>query len=188
MAAPIAGQVDQQGPPFLGQVVFDGGGAVARDLAGQQIARRTNTGAIRIVAMGKCTTAGCRLGSEVKNGDSLTDTGTDTVSATDLDSEDTLHYAITAGNTDGAFTIDPDTGEITPTELDALLGERDINRLVVAGLATDYCVLATALDARTRGYPTTVLAAGIRAVDLQPGDGEKALAELRLAGALIDEG
>ena len=62
-----------------------------------------------------------------------------------------------------------------------------MEKLVVAGLATDYCVLATALDARTRDYPTTVLAAAVRAVDLQPGDGERALAELRLAGAFVDE-
>ena len=58
----------------------------------------------------------------------------------------------------------------------------------MVGLATDYCVLATALDARTRGYPTTVLAAGVRAVDLQPGDGEQALAELRVGGRVRGRG
>lgn len=88
----------------------------------------------------------------------------------------------------GFTTRDPETGETQPTELHRLLEEAGVEKLVVAGLATDYCVLATALDARTRGYPTTVLAAGVRAVDLQPGDGEKALAELRLAGAYVDEG
>jgi nicotinamidase/pyrazinamidase len=88
----------------------------------------------------------------------------------------------------GFTTRDPETGETQPTELHELLQAAGIEKLVVAGLATDYCVLATALDARTRAYPTTVLAAGIRAVDLQPGDGEKALAELRLAGAFVDEG
>jgi nicotinamidase/pyrazinamidase len=86
------------------------------------------------------------------------------------------------------FTMrDPETGETQPTELDELLKAAGVDKLVIAGLATDYCVLATALDARVREYPTTVLAAGIRAVDLQPGDGEKALAELRLAGAYVDE-
>ena len=88
----------------------------------------------------------------------------------------------------GFTTRDPETGETQPTELEELLKSAGISRLVVVGLATDYCVLATALDGRTRGYPTTVLAAGVRAVDLQPGDGEKALAELRLAGAFVDEG
>jgi nicotinamidase/pyrazinamidase len=86
------------------------------------------------------------------------------------------------------FTMrDPETGETQPTELHDLLKAAGIGKLVIAGLATDYCVLATALDARVRDYPTTVLAAGIRAVDLQPGDGQKALAELRVAGAFVDD-
>ena len=88
----------------------------------------------------------------------------------------------------GFTTRDPETGETQPTELQDLLGAAGVKRVVVVGLATDYCVLATALDARTREYPTTVLASAIRAVDLQPGDGEKALTELRLAGAFVDEG
>jgi len=58
----------------------------------------------------------------------------------------------------------------------------------VVGLATDYCVKATALDARTLGFPTTVLAAGVRAVDLQPGDGERAMAELVAAGVDVVDG
>jgi nicotinamidase/pyrazinamidase len=87
------------------------------------------------------------------------------------------------------FTMrDPETGETQVTELGHLLEAADIEKLVIAGLATDYCVLATGIDARTRDYPTTMLAAGMRAVELQPGDGEKALAELRLAGAFVDEG
>ena len=51
-------------------------------------------------------------------------------------------------------------------------------------LATDYCVKASALDACRRGLMTFVFTPGVRAVDLQPGDGERALAELRAAGAL----
>lgn len=87
------------------------------------------------------------------------------------------------------FTMrDPETGETQATELGDLLAAARIEKLVIAGLATDYCVLATGIDARTRDYPTTMLAAGMRAVELQPGDGEKALAELRLAGAFVDEG
>jgi nicotinamidase/pyrazinamidase len=88
----------------------------------------------------------------------------------------------------GFTTRDPETGETQPTELADLLQAAGVQRVVVVGLATDYCVLATALDARTREYPTTVLASAVRAVDLQPGDGEKALTELRLAGAFVDEG
>lgn len=86
------------------------------------------------------------------------------------------------------FTMrDPETGETQPTELDGLLRAAGVQKLVVVGLATDYCVLATGLDARARDYPTTVLAAGIRAVDLAEGDGQRALAELRAAGADVDE-
>ena len=53
----------------------------------------------------------------------------------------------------------------------------------VLGLATDYCVVETALDARRLGFEVTALLAGIRAVDLQPGDGYRALARMREAGA-----
>ena len=85
------------------------------------------------------------------------------------------------------FTMrDPATGETTPTELGRLLRERGITRIFVGGLATDYCVKATALDARALGYPTTVLADAIRAVDLQAGDGERALEEMRAAGVALD--
>ena len=87
------------------------------------------------------------------------------------------------------FTMrDPETGETEPTELADLIQAAGVTKVVVVGLATDYCVLATALDARARDLPTTVLAAGIRAVDLAEGDGERALAELRVAGAFVDEG
>ena len=86
------------------------------------------------------------------------------------------------------FTMrDPETGETQPTELGDLLKAAGVTHVVIAGLATDYCVLATGIDARAQGYPTTVLAAGIRPVDLQPGDGEHALTELRQAGATVDE-
>ena len=53
------------------------------------------------------------------------------------------------------FTMrDPTTGEEIPTELDGLLRDRGIERVVVVGLATDYCVRATALDAARLGYET----------------------------------
>ncbi len=86
-----------------------------------------------------------------------------------------------------AFSMrDPIAGTTIPTELPSLLAAANIGRVVVAGLATDYCVLQTALDARARELPTTLLAAGIRAVDLQPGDGERALQQMADAGVVIE--
>ncbi len=93
-----------------------------------------------------------------------------------------------SGGEDGysGFTVrDAVHGGATPTELDARLRANGVERVVVGGLATDYCVLATALDAARLGYATTVLADGIRAVDLRPGDGERALAEMAAAGIAI---
>ena len=81
---------------------------------------------------------------------------------------------------------DPVSGEMVATELEAILRKRAIARLVVVGLATDYCVKETVLDARRLGFPTTVLRAGIRAVELAPGDGERACAEMERAGAVVE--
>ena len=84
------------------------------------------------------------------------------------------------------FTMrDPTSGEETPTELDGLLRERGTKRVVVVGLATDYCVSATALDAARLGYTTAVLTDAIAAVDLQPGDGERSLEAMREAGVAM---
>ena len=80
---------------------------------------------------------------------------------------------------------DPEGGETAPTGLDREMRERGIERVVVAGLATDYCVKETGLDAVRLGYHTTVLGDCVRAVDLQPGDGEAALEALRRAGAEV---
>jgi nicotinamidase-related amidase len=80
---------------------------------------------------------------------------------------------------------DPRTGDETSTELDGLLRARGIERVVVVGLATDYCVKATALDAARLGYETVVLTDAIAAVDLQPGDGDLALDEIAAAGITL---
>jgi nicotinamidase/pyrazinamidase len=80
---------------------------------------------------------------------------------------------------------DPRTGETKPTELEAVLRERGVTRITVCGLATDYCVNATALDGARLGFETSVLADAIAAVDLQPGDGERALSGLSQAGVAI---
>ena len=65
----------------------------------------------------------------------------------------------------------------------AALGERGVQRLYVGGLATDYCVRATVLDALREGFEVLVLADAIRAVNVKPGDGERAIEEMRDAGA-----
>ena len=80
---------------------------------------------------------------------------------------------------------DPTSGNEIPTELDALLRDRGITDVVVVGLATDYCVSATALDAARLGYGTAVLTDAIASVDLQPGDGERALQSMRDAGVAM---
>jgi nicotinamidase/pyrazinamidase len=73
------------------------------------------------------------------------------------------------------------------TGLAGWLRERWISRLYVMGLATDYCVKATVLDARELGFDTWVIEDGCRAVELAPGDGERAFAAMRAAGATIVE-
>jgi nicotinamidase/pyrazinamidase len=80
---------------------------------------------------------------------------------------------------------DPLSGAEIPTELDGLLRERGVERVVVCGLATDYCVKSTALDAARLGYATIVLVDAIAAVDLIPGDGQRALIELAAAGVTL---
>jgi nicotinamidase/pyrazinamidase len=67
----------------------------------------------------------------------------------------------------------------------AVLERRGVRRLYVGGLATDYCVRATALDAVRAGLDVVVLTDAIGAVDLEPGDGTRALEEMRAAGARL---
>jgi nicotinamidase/pyrazinamidase len=75
--------------------------------------------------------------------------------------------------------------ESTNLDLAAYLHEQAVDELYVCGLATDYCVRATVLDALRHGFKTIVLADCIRAVELQPGDGERALQEMKEHGAVI---
>lgn len=63
------------------------------------------------------------------------------------------------------------------------LARRGVRRLFIGGLATDYCVRATALDALALGFEVVVIEDGVRAVDLSPGDGARALDEIARAGA-----
>jgi nicotinamidase/pyrazinamidase len=85
----------------------------------------------------------------------------------------------------GFMMRDSTSGEDRPTELEPILRERGLTRVVVCGLATDYCVRATVLDACRLGFVTTVLTEAIAAVDLTPGDGRKSLAEMAEAGAQL---
>jgi nicotinamidase-related amidase len=71
------------------------------------------------------------------------------------------------------------------TGLDDLLRERHVDHVTVVGLATDYCVRNTVLDALRGGFGVTVDSTAVRGVDVEPGDSERALAELRAAGASI---
>lgn len=79
-----------------------------------------------------------------------------------------------------------DTGEESPTELDRVLRDRGITRVAVVGLATDYCVLDTAVDATRLGFEATLLADGTRAVNIDPGDGARAIAEMVACGVKIE--
>lgn len=93
------------------------------------------------------------------------------------------------GGEDGysGFTVqDPKTEEKQSTELESLLRSEGIQKAIVVGLATDYCVRATAIDSAKKGFDTIVLSEGIRSVDLEAGDGERAMDEMRAAGALVE--
>jgi nicotinamidase/pyrazinamidase len=73
------------------------------------------------------------------------------------------------------------------TGLASYLRSQDIDTVHIVGLATDYCVKATALDAVDLGFHTVVLTAGIRGVELQPGDCQRAIEQMRTAGVIINE-
>lgn len=80
-----------------------------------------------------------------------------------------------------------DNGHTKATGLGAWLNERWIKQLYILGLATDYCVKYTALDARQLGFDVWLVEDGCRAVDLKPGDGERAVAEMKGAGVAVVE-
>lgn len=84
------------------------------------------------------------------------------------------------------FTMrDPASGRETPTELEGMLRDRGIQRVVVCGLATDYCVKATTLDAARLGFGTELLADAVAAVNLEPEDGERAVSAMVEAGVTL---
>jgi nicotinamidase/pyrazinamidase len=92
------------------------------------------------------------------------------------------------GGEDGysGFTMrDVTTGQDVSTGLDELLRERGVERVVVVGLALDYCVKATALDAASLGYDTVVPRTATAPVEVNAGDGAAAEAELAGAGVQV---
>lgn len=78
-----------------------------------------------------------------------------------------------------------DNGHKRSTGLADYLREQQVSRVYVMGLATDYCVRATVLDALQVGLATTLIVDGCRGVELQPGDIDRAIEEMRVSGAEI---
>jgi len=74
------------------------------------------------------------------------------------------------------------------TDLASQLQEQGVEELVVGGLATDYCVKATVLAGLNEGFKVKALKNAMRAVDVNPGDGERAIQEMKAAGAQIVNG
>jgi nicotinamidase/pyrazinamidase len=82
------------------------------------------------------------------------------------------------GNQDDGYSA----YEATSEDLAQYLKSKGVTELYVTGLATDYCVRASALDANKKGFRTYVVTDAIAAVDVHPGDGQKALDEMKSAG------
>ncbi len=92
------------------------------------------------------------------------------------------------GGEDGysGFTVrDPLTDEEQATELAGVLATHGIRTIVVVGLAGDHCVKATALDGRALGFDVVLPLALTRFVTLQPGDDDRAIAQMRDAGVTV---
>ena len=101
-----------------------------------------------------------------------------------------LHPALDTGPVDAILDKgqDPQTegySAFDATSLAETLRARGVDTVTVVGLATDYCVKNTALDALREGFDVRVDQAGIRGVDVEPGDSERALDELAAAGATV---
>jgi nicotinamidase/pyrazinamidase len=78
-----------------------------------------------------------------------------------------------------------DNGRRKSTGLGEWLAAQGVDAVYVLGLATDYCVKFTALDARRDGFATFLVEDGCRGVELQPGDSERAVDEMRAAGVVV---
>jgi nicotinamidase/pyrazinamidase len=101
-----------------------------------------------------------------------------------------LHPALDAARVDVIVDKGQDPGTegysgFEGTGLARLLRERGVTQVTVVGLATDYCVKNTALDALREGFQVTVDSTAVRGVEVAPGDSERALAEVRAAGGVM---
>jgi nicotinamidase/pyrazinamidase len=84
------------------------------------------------------------------------------------------------------FTVrDVAVGTTTQTELASILREAGIEDVAVCGLATDYCVKATAIDSAALGFRTTLLRDAVAAVEVVPGDGDRAIEAMAAAGVSV---
>jgi len=108
--------------------------------------------------------------------------------------QDTPGAALHGGIDSDQIDVVLDKGEVSDREgysgfedtgLEQLLREHGVDAVDVVGLALDYCVKATALDARRAGFDVTVHRGATRAVEVSPGDGERAVDELRAAGVEV---
>lgn len=79
-----------------------------------------------------------------------------------------------------------DNGHRHDTGMAAWLREQGVKELTVVGVATDYCVKFTVLDALREGFATRLVTSGCRGVEMNPGDVERAIAEMREAGSTIE--
>jgi nicotinamidase/pyrazinamidase len=110
--------------------------------------------------------------------------GAEFVDALDTDAIDAVFQKGTDPTID-SYSGFYDNGRRKATGLGEWLRERGVTAVTVCGLATDYCVKFTALDALSEGFATTVVTEGCRGVNLSPGDAERALGELEEAGAVL---
>jgi nicotinamidase/pyrazinamidase len=99
-----------------------------------------------------------------------------------------VRKGVDGGDGYSGFSVrDPVSGEEEATELGRLLDEAGVRRVVVVGLAGDVCVKATALDAVRLGYEVELPLPATAFVEVEPGDGELAVSELREAGVRVVE-
>jgi nicotinamidase/pyrazinamidase len=98
-----------------------------------------------------------------------------------------IHHVVQKGTdpTIDSYSAFFDNARRKATGLEALLRKNKVNEIHVLGLATDYCVKATALDGVDLGFRVVLLTEGVRGVDLRPGDCAQAIEEMRAAGVEI---
>ena len=100
-----------------------------------------------------------------------------------------VRKGVDGGDGYSGFSVrDPVSGDVSRTELGALLEQHGVTRVVVVGLAGDVCVAATAEDAAASGFTTLVPLEATRMVELHDGDGDRAVSRMRAAGVEVDGG